>query len=107
MRSRIPDIEVSKAGASVRIAISGDVDADSAPGLGLRINDVITPDWPDVVLDLEHLSFLDSSGLGLLIQLSNRMTENRARLSLENIPEPVRRLLEVTRMDDRFKGDLG
>jgi anti-sigma B factor antagonist len=103
---RIPEIEVSHEGSTVCISISGDVDADTAPALGLRINDVIAPAWPDVVLDLDQLAFLDSSGLGLLIQLSKRMSDKRAHLSLRNVPAPVRRLLEVTRIDDRFKGDL-
>jgi anti-sigma B factor antagonist len=55
-----------------------------------------------VVIDLDHVTFVDSSGLGGLIAARNSARERGGSLSLVAPPPMVRRLLGATRLHDIF-----
>ncbi len=56
-----------------------------------------------VTLDLAAVVEIDASGLGVLILLQKRAREHRVRVSLLNVPGPVERLLDETRMAALFE----
>ncbi len=57
------------------ILLSGELDHHGALGMMRRINDLLTAYQPgDVTVDLEGLTFMDSSGLALLLGIYRRMT---------------------------------
>ena len=51
-----------------------------------------------VTIDLEKLTFMDSSGIALLVQSANRVD----RVELTNVTPIVRRVLEVTGLLELF-----
>ena len=51
-----------------------------------------------VLLDLEALQFVDSSGLGALLFSLRTMAEREGSLALCNMTKPVRTLFELVRM---------
>ena len=53
----------------------------------------------DCALDLSGLSFMDSSGIALIVRLSRRMTELGGRLWLENPARQPGRVLEASGID--------
>ena len=60
-------------------------------------------DSPDlVVIDLREVSFMDSTGLRSLLRARALGSEEGWSLKLIRGPEPVHRVLELTRMDDVF-----
>ncbi len=78
-------------------ALSGELDLDGsdqvepallAYALGVR--------GDQLVLDCAGLTFLDSSGLGMLVEVSNRTGK---RLVLEQAPDQCRRAVELTGLD--------
>lgn len=54
-----------------------------------------------VILDLEQVTFLDSSGLGTLVAIMKMLTDGQ-RLELANCSGIVRKVLALTRMDSVF-----
>ena len=62
----------------------------------------------DVIVDLEQTHFVDSEGLELLLWVRRRCEELFGRAKLVNVADPVRKILEVTRLDHRLEcpGDL-
>jgi anti-sigma B factor antagonist len=79
------------------IAVSGELDLASADQLDKAIRDAeqIATGW--IVIDLEDLSFLDSTGLGVLLQARRRAMENGDRLRfVRSRHEQVTRLLSIT-----------
>jgi anti-anti-sigma factor len=52
----------------------------------------------DVVVDLAHLSFIDSSGLLALLRTADRISDGR--LVLRNPSEAVRRVLDLVELAD-------
>ena len=59
---------------------------------------MILPGGGVVVADLSEITFLDSSGLGVLVQAHRTATERDSRLLVVASP-PVRKLLRLTGLD--------
>ncbi len=63
-----------------------------------RIRSVITEERKRLVVDLGNVTFIDSSGLGALISALKVLRANGGDLKLANVSEPVRSILEITRL---------
>ena len=59
---------------------------------------MILPGGGAVIADLGQITFLDSSGLGVLVQAHRTATERENRLLVVASP-PVRKLLRLTGLD--------
>ncbi len=57
----------------------------------------------NVVLDLSLAAFIDSTGLGALIALLKRVSENGGDLSLAGLQKKARMVLEITRTHRIFE----
>ena len=78
--------------------LAGEIDFTSTGPLQATLNAMILPGGGTVVVDLGGVDFIDSSGLGALVQADRMANERDTRLIL--VPSPaVRRLLRVTALD--------
>jgi anti-sigma B factor antagonist len=106
---RAPDrdlfLEVARNGPAAVLSVKGELDAATAPDLAELCHSVHAAGARDVVIDLTDTSFLDSSGLRALIE-AHRLFADGGHLQLVHASEPVRRLLEITGLDDYFALDL-
>jgi len=80
-----------------RYGLSGELDMASAETLRDALRPVVAADG-HLVLDLEELTFIDSSGIRALVDLAERMN-GAAPLVLSNVPAGVRRLFDVIGLD--------
>jgi anti-anti-sigma factor len=82
--------------------VRGEVDLATAPELEASVQEAfgIAPDA--VLLDLRALTFIDSSGLRVLVALSNTAREQKARLLLRNVPRHAERVLDLTGLAEWF-----
>ena len=55
-----------------------------------------------VILDLAKVSIVDAHGLGVLLDLRQRMLAKGACFELMNVSQPLRRIFEITRLDSVF-----
>jgi len=55
-----------------------------------------------VVLDLDRVTFMDSSGVGLLIGLRRMCQEQGKAFSIANPSPPIRKLFDMLRLTDYF-----
>lgn len=53
-------------------------------------------------LDLEGVSFIDSSGLGALVRVRKEAADRGKALTLVNVSASTHRLLEITGLQDAF-----
>ena len=80
--------------------LRGELDMLTAPQLTSRFISAIDRGAADVVLDVQHLDFCDSSGLAALVRLAQHLDHGTVTIAG---PRPiVRRLLEVSGMIDVF-----
>ena len=89
----------------IRLQVSGDVDLAAAPDLLEAILEAgrSCAAGEHVVLDLAGVTFIDSSGLALLVDAHRRITAQDQVLLLGAVPERVQRLLELTGLDQLLR----
>ena len=89
---------------SARLRISGNLDFVTAPELLGNASDVIAQhdQLRHLHLDLGDLDFCDSAGLSVLILIGRQTAERRVRLHLDNRPEQLDRILQVTGLFEHF-----
>ena len=83
------------------IALTGEIDAHAAPTLASRFESLPAGD-DDIVIGMADVTFMDSSGLRVLIDLHQRLDGSPRRLVLDSPSQPVTRLLEVAGLADHF-----
>jgi anti-sigma B factor antagonist len=84
------------------VAVTGEIDVATSPELRQAIAGVID-DAERLTIDLSGTTFIDSSGLGVLVGALKRARElGREGVALRGVQEPVRRVLEITGLTDLF-----
>ena len=81
------------------VRASGDLDLTTAPRLREAVVDVVLRGQARVVLDLQAIDFLDSTGLGVVVGLLKRTRGQRGDLRLVSTRPSLRTLLELTGLD--------
>lgn len=61
------------------------------------------PKYPDIVLQFDGVEFIDSSGLGALMRLTQAARSKRGDLKLSGVPPKIRKTLEMTRLLPQFE----
>lgn len=84
-----------------RIGVRGELDAHTATALTDHLT-AWSPADSELVLDLSEVSFIDSSGLRVLIETHQRGAECSHGLVLDSPSHTVRRLLEIAGLDGHF-----
>jgi anti-anti-sigma factor len=78
------------------IALSGELDLAGARQLETRLDEAERESPERMVIDLRDLSFIDSTGLRLLLQADARARERGCELVLRRGEPTVQRVFEVT-----------
>ncbi len=78
------------------------LDAMVATAFKDRMREAMPKVGPHVVLDLEKVGFMDSSGLGAVIAVLKALPEGY-QLELSNLTPNVERVFRLTHMDSIFK----
>lgn len=89
-------LEITAGDDPVCVRLAGEVDLSNADELGARLLELMRNDATGMVLDLSRLSYLDSSGIRMLLTLVGRLTWRGQQLAIV-APEGsrVRRVLEL------------
>ena len=59
--------------------------------------------YSDVVLQLDQVEFVDSSGLGALVRLTQALRAKGGDLKLSGVPVNIRKVLEMTNLLSQFE----
>ena len=101
-RVSIFDLRTSRDGQDVRIAFTGELDLASAGRVEEELAAIERDAPARIVLDLRGLTFMDSTGLRLVAGADARAREAGRRVTIIQGPEAVRRVFEITRLDERL-----
>ena len=82
-------------GGASRVHVRGELDLSDAPQLG-RVLAAEREAGRDLVLDLRELTFIDSSGLAVLVWAAESAARSRRGLRLLAPPASVMRTFDVT-----------
>ena len=81
------------------LTAKGEVDISTAPQLREYLDGAYQEIKADIYLHLDELTYIDSTGLGVIIGAFGRMQENENRITLINPKDNIKRLLNVTSLD--------
>jgi anti-sigma B factor antagonist len=84
------------------LAVSGEVDLYTAPQLRERIVELIDEGNHRILVSLEKVGFMDSTGLGVLVSGLKRVKEHEGEFALVSTPPQILRLLKITGLDQVF-----
>jgi anti-sigma B factor antagonist len=87
---------------TVWIRLTGELDISTADGLERRLAELEEAEPRTVVLDLSDLTFMDSTGLRLIVSADLRMTKDGRRLQLVRGPEAVHRVFRLALLEERL-----
>jgi anti-anti-sigma factor len=97
------DLQIDRNGTSATVTVAGDIDLTSAPRLDDEVTALIEDSVSRLTITLGGVSFMDSTGLRVLLKASKLLDTNGGTLLLEEPSDPVRRLLEVSGLDSHFQ----
>jgi len=86
----------------VVVRVRGEIDMAAAPVFRERLTAVIESNGDDVVVDLADVSFMDSSGLVVLVEAHQKLESASRKLLIARPSPAVTRVLEVTGLDRLF-----
>lgn len=87
---------------TLHLAFSGDLDIAVANHCRYGLTDPLSGPERNTVLDLSRLTFIDSTGLRLLIDLKRTREAKGGKLILSSVSQPARRLFDLTGMTTWF-----
>jgi anti-anti-sigma factor len=96
------EVTIEQRAGGVYVTLSGELDISTAQRLEDDLRRV-EADGPElIVLDLQRLSFMDSTGLRLLITADMRARQAERRVVIVQGNEMVQRVMRLTRLDERL-----
>jgi anti-sigma B factor antagonist len=86
------------------LAVAGEIDVATSPELRRELHQLADREPSRIVLDLSDVTFIDSSGLGVLVGVLKRLREQDRDgvLVLEGLRGPVRKVFEITGLTELF-----
>ena len=81
------------------IGVSGEIDLASAPYLGDALTAAIDIGHGPVIVDLAEVTFMDSTGLGVMVSAHKRLARAGRQLRLRSPSAKVTRVVTVSGLD--------
>lgn len=83
-------------GDAAYLRVSGEIDIATAPLLDDQLRAAQSNGYTGVVIDLEHVTFMDVSGLRSLLRAAEQARRSDKRFATVKTPPIVRRVFEIT-----------
>ena len=96
------DVTTTGGGTVQLFALGGRLDIATSPSLRATLMEAAERKNHEIVVDLTHLEFLDSTGLGALIGAHKRAAENDGSVRLVVQEGQILRLLRISGLLDVF-----
>jgi anti-anti-sigma factor len=86
----------------VVVEVRGELDMASVDALREALDELRGAGWNSVVLDLRELTFIDSSGLALLLHAERLARRTEAAFAIVDGSPALARLLEIVGLEHHF-----
>jgi anti-sigma B factor antagonist len=96
------EVRTTQLGDGFLLKPIGDVDLSRAPSLRVAISDVQRGKPRRLVIDLQEVPYMDSSGVATLVEAMQIARKNGGRLILCGLQTRVRSIFEIARLDSVF-----
>ncbi len=87
----------------VRLALAGEFDLSNAAQVEDALKEIERERPELLILDLRELTFMDSTGLRVMVSADARARDDARRLAVVQGPESVHRVFRITGLDDHLE----
>jgi anti-sigma B factor antagonist len=95
-------INVKTENSATIVELSGEVDLYSSPEMRKHLLKLVQDKTPVIVIDLEKVSYIDSSGVATLVEGLQEAGKYSGTLKLTNLHDTVRHVFELSSLDKVF-----
>ncbi|HAR62278.1 MAG: hypothetical protein DKM50_12800 [Candidatus Margulisiibacteriota bacterium] len=78
------------------ITLAGEVDVYTYPQLKTAISDIIETGEKDMIINLEGVKYIDSTGLGVLASGANKLAKNNGFINIICTKPQIKKIFEVS-----------
>ena len=95
-------LDVRKMGTHAVVDVKGEIDVYTAPKLREQLIDLVSSGQYHLVVDMEGVEFLDSTGLGVLVGGLKRVRAHEGSLRLVCTQERILKIFRITGLTKVF-----
>jgi anti-sigma B factor antagonist len=96
------DLESTLRGTASVLTLRGEIDVYTAPRLRQAIVDLVNGGATRVVVDMEKVDFLDSTGLGVLVEGLKRARSKESDLAIVATQDKILKIFDITGLNKAF-----
>ena len=85
------------------LPLDGEIDLHVSPGIAASLAALVDDRPPQLIVDLSRVSYIDSSGLAVLIEAMQNVAAYGGKFSLVGLQDVVRPIFEIARLDQVFR----
>jgi len=90
------EIRQEKRGSECIVHLSGKLDLSKAAELRSAVDPLLARTNDTLRLNLRHLDYIDSTGIGLIVTMLKARDERQAPFYVDEIPAKIKRLFDIT-----------
>ena len=96
------EIKTRKEGEVVIISLEGEVDISATELIREKFKKLLEEKKEAILVDMTKVSYIDSSGLGLLVEARQEMEKYSGEIKLFGLSSDVQKVFELTRLNNFF-----
>ncbi len=89
-------------GGRTVVVVGGEIDVYTAPVLRERLNELVSEGHHQLIVDMEAVEFLDSTGLGVLVGGLKKVRQHDGSLHLVCTQEKILKVFRITGLTKVF-----
>ena len=98
------NFSVSEKEGIVLLSLKGKImGGPEASEINDKINQLLDENKLKIIIDLKHVEWINSSGIGILINTNTVLRNNNGSLRLIYLSDKIKNLLKITKLDTIFK----
>jgi anti-sigma B factor antagonist len=103
--TRVSSVRTRKAKAGVHrvLSLAGEIDLHVSPRIAAELRTLIKQNPEKLVIDFSNVSYIDSSGLAMLIDAMQKVEAYRGKLYLVGMQPDIEIIFETSRLDQSFR----
>lgn len=87
---------------SVKVFLSGEVDIYTSDILKESLNNIISSNKKDLIIDCKGLNYIDSMGLGIFVGALKKVKQDDNDVYIINLKDNIKKLFTITGLDKLF-----
>ncbi|EHL17454.1 anti-anti-sigma factor [Peptoanaerobacter stomatis] len=97
------DVNFNKTDDKWNVALEGEIDIYTATKLKESLSVINEENIKDVVINMQNLEYIDSTGLGILVGVLKRLKQKEKDIYILNTKANVKKIFTITGLDKIFK----